>query len=257
MACIDRKGLINMKLAIFQVTHSQKCQKNSKYILPIQVGTEDKFEPLRDNTKNNISCKNFCYSELTALYWIWKNVQCDVIGLYHYRRVFYVSSKEIYKAIENNQIIVTRPVYFKTSIKQQYASVHFKEDFHTMLEVLKAKYPEYYVTSQKVFDCNRLYCNNMFIGPQQFLHQYCSWLFDILFEVESRIGDVTQRTLYQQRYLGFLAERLFTLYVMHNKINVVPKNILFEGKMQRLNTGKNLAKNFIFTFNKEIEDVSV
>ena len=65
--------------------------KNDCY-LPIQVGAS--LHPdldlgiSKDNTGDNISEKNDYYCELTALYWLWKNVQADYKGLCHYRRLF-------------------------------------------------------------------------------------------------------------------------------------------------------------------------
>ncbi len=37
---------------------------------------------------DNISAKNATYSELTGLYWLWKNVDVRYKGLTHYRRLF-------------------------------------------------------------------------------------------------------------------------------------------------------------------------
>lgn len=51
------------------------------------------------NTGKNISAKNPNYCELTGLYWVWKNLSCDYIGLCHYRHYFgrAVHTKDIEK----------------------------------------------------------------------------------------------------------------------------------------------------------------
>lgn len=70
--------------------------KPGKYIsndiyLPVHVGKEiSKYDlPIQgDNEGDNISSLNYTYCELTGLYWAWKNIKADYIGLCHYRRFF-------------------------------------------------------------------------------------------------------------------------------------------------------------------------
>ncbi len=44
------------------------------------------YEP--DDQGDNISAKNPLYCELTALYYAWKHLDCEALGLVHYRRFF-------------------------------------------------------------------------------------------------------------------------------------------------------------------------
>lgn len=60
--------------------------------LPLHVGAAlhpDVLPGIQgDDEGDNISRLNASYSELTALYWMWKNCDADYKGLVHYRRLF-------------------------------------------------------------------------------------------------------------------------------------------------------------------------
>lgn len=73
--------------------------------LPVQVGAEGKTDLgyTRDNTGENISSKNPSFCELTGLYWAWKNLDADYIGLVHYRRHFGEKTKEPLKGVLSSQ----------------------------------------------------------------------------------------------------------------------------------------------------------
>ena len=64
---------------------------SSKIYMTLQVGaslSEADFVYQKDNAGNNISKKNKTFCELTGLYWAWKNLNADYVGLVHYRRYF-------------------------------------------------------------------------------------------------------------------------------------------------------------------------
>lgn len=84
---------MNDKIQIYQVVH--RNYKNLPVLdgyVPLFVGAWNKdnipCNYLRDDFGDNISYKNNAYCELTGLYWIWKNVNADIVGLVHYRRYF-------------------------------------------------------------------------------------------------------------------------------------------------------------------------
>lgn len=80
----------NIKIGI--AYHKKSLLISNQFYMPIQVGKELHPEIdlgiLSDNVGDNISYKNDYYCELTALYWLWKNVEADYKGLCHYRRFF-------------------------------------------------------------------------------------------------------------------------------------------------------------------------
>lgn len=235
-------------LAVFMVTHSIRCNRKEKWIIPIQVGMQEgkiQLEKNVDNIGDNISEKNKVFCELTGLYWVWRNTKYKYVGLCHYRRIFKASKKNILSCLNEGKIIVPKPKYFKMSIEKQYIREHGYKEWNVMLKVLQEIFPEYYASSKSVFSNNKLYPYNMFIGNRNFMNEYCLWLFNILFEVEKRVGSI-EKDSYQIRYIGFLAERLFTLYIVHSKLMVKETHVLFNDKLIWVERFKCIVNNNIF-----------
>ena len=72
----------------------------------------------------------------------------------------------------------------------------------------------------------------MFIGKKEVMDNYCKWLFSILFEAEKFIDTSTYNN-YNRRVFGFLAERLFTVWVDHNqeKYRFYPQCVYFDNSI--------------------------
>ena len=82
----------NIKIVI--ACHKKSNTPFDPVYLPVQVGATDSIVTgyQRDDEGDNISLKNSMYCELTGLYWAWKNLSCDYLGLVHYRRYFSAKS---------------------------------------------------------------------------------------------------------------------------------------------------------------------
>lgn len=195
----------------------------------IQVGaalTDNIICDIRDNLGENISEKNKKYCELTALYWIWKNTSESFVGLCHYRRHF-VIDEEIMGILPYSDVdaVVTIPMVNIPSVEAMYEKNHDIKDWDIVREALNEISPEYVTDFDNVSKGVFYVAYNMFIMRREWLDRYCEWLFPILEYCEQRIGE--KEDVYQNRYAGFLAERLFTIFLLHHKDDM---NIVFADK---------------------------
>ncbi len=226
------KGL--KKMSIYVVTHKKYDIPEMEGYIPIQVGAALNADLgyLKDSGGDNISAKNKNYCELTALYYIWKNKpQDDIAGLVHYRRYFYTKrtldpkkniltysqAKDILKEYD---IIVPYKMRRKgNTIKEDYAIHHNVRDYEECRNIISEQCPEFLGAFDAVSESKELFQYNMMVCSKPLFDEYCQWIFDILFELESRI-DITDYDAYNQRIYGFLSERLFNVWVMHKGLKV-------------------------------------
>jgi len=207
--------------------------KSSLYV-PIQVGKGINSEAIRDNTGNNISNKNSTFCELTALYWAWKNnffKDSDFCGLVHYRRYFKGSGERIKgKAIlEESEIInylkeydVLLPKkrrYYIETVASHYANAHYQKDLLLTRELLEQQESEYLPAFDKVMQGRSLYLFNMFVMSPTHFDAYMNWLFPLLFKLEQQI-DTKDYDSYQKRVFGYIAERLFNVWILKNNLRI-------------------------------------
>lgn len=187
--------------------------------IPIQVGaalTEQKICEVCDNQGDNISLKNREYCELTALYWIWKNDSAKYAGLCHYRRHFCLNKSELRKLSSSGiDVILTIPILNFPNVREAYSHDHLEEDWDTMLEAVEKLQPQYRETADKLQNGVFYYGYNMFIARKEVLDEYCEFLFPILKYCEEKCGKKEDK--YQNRYIGFLAERLLSIFFLHNE----------------------------------------
>ncbi|MCI8447103.1 MAG: DUF4422 domain-containing protein [Eubacterium sp.] len=226
-----------MDIKIYIMTHKPFDVPVAEGYYAMQVGREGNKDLgyLRDDLGEHISQKNRTFCELTGLYWIWKNVKSDVVGLCHYRRYFIQAENKrkqdqlesmllpvsyIEQCMQQYDLIVPGSGMTKYgSVFQHYKSRHCVSDWEECGRVIQEKYPQYYPAFLWNQETNIMTMGNMVIGKKAVIDAYCEWLFDILFEVESRI-DLTDHDDYQKRIFGFLSERLFRVWVFMQQLKI-------------------------------------
>lgn len=221
-----------MNVKIIVATHKLYDMPKDEMYLPLHVGREGKealpYQP--DNSGDNISIKNPSFCELTGLYWAWKNLDCDYLGLAHYRRHFTVRSKgyqkthspmecvltenELKVLIPKYEIIVPKKrKYYIESLYSHYAHTHYAEHLDITRDIISEKYPDYLETYDRVMKQTSGYMFNMYIMDKNLSDMYCEWLFDILFELEKRLGE-KEYSAFQGRFYGRVSEIIFNVWLM-------------------------------------------
>ncbi len=227
----DFKKITDESVCVYVAkSHHDKQIQNinlQKYEKFIQVGAALSDKRLDvdfyDDVGDSISERNRQFCELTGLYWIWKHAREDVVGLVHYRRHFKLPEDWFRRFIDRKiGVILPVPLFVAPSLEENYKFRHVGEVWDCMMDILKVKAPEEYSTAKDFFETNGLYSPcNMIIAKKQFLDRYCEWVFPILFGVVENMGQFEDS--YQNRYPGFLSERLLSFYFYYhrNDYNVV------------------------------------
>ena len=230
-------------IKILESVFKSDSKSYGNIIFPISAGAvlygkDDIVLQMRDDTGDNISNKNPFYCELTVQYWGWKNLKCDVCGIFHQRRFLDLSErnkKYPYTIAERSDeatlenaclnygrlceltdrygIIANRREDLYESVEDFYNrnDRHQFDDIGLLKDIIKEEYPEYHPSAQKYFKGTCSYFCNVFIMQKKQFDDYSKWMFDILFEYEKR----KPKNLFYPREIGKLGERLFGVYMTY------------------------------------------
>lgn len=203
----------------------QKKFEKPDWLIPVQAGaalTELSLEKIADNQGENISIKNVNYSELTVLYWMWKNKlkenskkKEDYFGLCHYRRMLDIHRDDVW-CLMNNQIdvILPFPLLHAPNILEHHTRYIKEEDWKAMYKALEELQPEYAGVFDEIFEQPYFYNYNIIIAKASVMEEYCSWLFPILERTEELSSPKGWER--SDRYIGYLGENLLTLYFIYH-----------------------------------------
>ncbi len=239
------------KIKIFVTYKNQESVIKSNIITPIQSGRA--ISPLifndmiGDDEGDNISEKNPIFSELSAVYWVWRNYQIagnpDYVGFMHYRRHFifnerlalpypkwissfyyfpslfealpYFTDEDITATVPHYDYLI--PKYHVTptiNIREEYvrhipgSRAHI---FDSFIEICRELHPDWEEEIKRIESGNVVLICNMFIMKKELFFEYCNFAFPVLLELERRI-DKKELTINGLRFCGYMAEKLLTMY---------------------------------------------
>jgi len=212
---------------------------------------------LTDRSPQGDCISNSMYSELSAMWKVWKHgPPSNIIGWCHYRRYFwfgetqldyadmyhYPSSvdefqrslsnyipKNLDNLANNKTLCVAKPFVFDCSVYDQYCRGHLGQDYLTFFNQVAQDYPHLAPFIQNNYINNKLYACLMFISTWEQFDEFCNLWFDSLtkwLQGRTRLYDGPQN-----RTPGFLAERLFSVWVTYKHsqgihLNQLPTVIL-------------------------------
>lgn len=243
-------------LKILIATHKDFNVPQDSIYVPINVGSyinNLNSNYLKDNVGENISNLNPFFSELTALYWAWKNLDCDYLGLVHYRRYFgkngvkyrdnipleklIVDLSDIESYLNEDTIIVPKyRKYYIESLYSHYSNTLDGSHLDITRSILLEMCPDYINSYDLIMEQTKGHMFNMFISSKELSDKYCEWLFPILFELKNRV-DISNLNSFEARLFGRVSEILFNVWLDKNKIKKVELPLLDAFKVNWIKKG--------------------
>jgi hypothetical protein len=203
--------------------------------------SKNKFLPL-DNIRekflidqphegDNIDFLNPWYCELTGLYYLWKHVDDDIVGLEHYRTYFWknnhpINEVQIKEELKKGDIICggySYPAPWCKTCCYDELNKHTKT-VSQFLKVLSAKDKEFADYFGKFLKGKRVWACNAFIGPKKIFDKWMEFFFDVIIDFE-QICPIGPRTNTLRRE-GYFAEFMFGAWLEYKGYKIVDTSIM-------------------------------
>ena len=168
-------------------------------------------------------------TELTGLYWAWKNLDADYIGLAHYRRHFSLHKtrdpfdgvlkySDIEPLLGKKELFIPKKRrYYIDTLYNHYKHTHYISQLDETRRIIEELYPDYIPSFDNVVNRTWGHMFNMMIMKRGMLNDYCTWLFAILFELEKRVSegkvDMPELSDFQARFYGRVSEIIFNVWL--------------------------------------------
>jgi hypothetical protein len=232
------------------------------YIEPFYAGKIDSshetFKFYDDGINNSILSLNHAFSELTAHYWVWKNVKnTDIIGFCHYRRYFnfiwnssyslpkiwvepnrelmqFIGSElqeeKIRKIMRTYDLITGRTYVLNENIETQFCRNHEKYVWEKYIDILEDVCPDYIVNNIDYYaESHEFRFYPIFITRWEIFDELCQLMFPVLFRLFHEVGELSDQRDVRfsiNRYPAYIAERFFMLFIHARKLRVFGAQII-------------------------------
>lgn len=235
--------IMNKEICIAVATHKPYRMPADLMYLPLHVGKalhpDTDLGPsfAVDNAGENISNFNATYSELTGLYWMWKNCDANYKGLVHYRRHFGTThigtrlfAKDRFRRILTQKdlesllhvscatgsapeiILPKKRHYYIETVYSHYSHTFDGKQFDEARNVIGEMHPKYVAAFDQLMQSRSAHIFNMFIMTRERFDEYCAWMFPIIEELTRRIPPETYDA-FGARYPGRVSERLLDVWI--------------------------------------------
>ena len=207
--------------------------------------SKNKFLPLDDirekflidqpHEGDNIDFLNPWYCELTGLYYLWKHVDDDIVGLEHYRRYFVnekgelLGENKIREILKDNDVICRKWVFKEHNQKNTYQlwntpnHKHIVKFFSLLPKNEKNFFEKKFNESTHFAQCN------MFICKKEIISKYMNWFFDYV------INWTSKELKSSPRIIGYISEFIFGYWLELNNYKIHwNKSITYNQKLSKV-----------------------
>ena len=228
-------------LAVYVVSHKLHSVELPEGYKTIHAGRAlgSDLGYLGDDSGDNISTLNPYLNELTALYWVWHNAPEAIVGIAHYRRFFsnkgsnkfhaedILTAEQARQMLNQYDMIIGGEAFSPNSqsglmvFDAEYDATLAADAINLIKKMLERHQPNYVDSFEQLMCGQGFMCCNMMITRKYVFDAYCQWLFSfILPAAKEFIPSLENVTVRRKRILGFIAERMFGVWLLKNHLRL-------------------------------------
>ncbi|WP_019778760.1 DUF4422 domain-containing protein, partial [Streptococcus sobrinus] len=187
------------------------------------------------------------------LYWAWKNLDCDYLGLVHYRRYFAKDGVRYKEGLDINQAILSqadceslldqadiivpkRRKYYIETLYSHYDHTFDGGHLDEARAIIERIQPDYLAAFDRVMQQRSGYMFNMYLMSKENSDAYCAWLFPILEELYQKI-DTKTLSAFEARLFGRVSEILFNVWLDKQDLKVKEVPFIYMEKVNLFRKG--------------------